>query len=66
MEESITKFNKEIELAKNYDATITTSKLRSINDRLMKFERSFLVNDKELTGREWYQHIISAPSKVEA
>jgi hypothetical protein len=37
--------------------------LRSVNDRIMLFERSFLTDDPQLTGgRPWYKHTVYASS----
>ena len=40
--------------------------LRSVNDRIMYFERAFLTDDPQLTGGStWYKHVVYASSTTD-
>lgn len=67
MQTAVDALNEEVSLALNYDSSITDEVLRSINDRLMFFERSFLTDDVRLTGylAPFFRHTVLAPSKYD-
>jgi hypothetical protein len=63
---AITALEKQIVLANDYDVSMTDEIVRSINDRLTFFERSFLTDESRLTGLSpWFKHIVLAPSKYD-
>lgn len=51
------------ELSKINKTTASFATLRSYNDKIMLFERTFLTDDPTLTGAlSWYKHVVYASS----
>jgi len=63
---AVTAFQQEVTSASNYDEPMTEELIRSINDRMMTFDRSFLSSDPRLTGRPSFKHVVFTPSKFDS